>query len=67
MEIVNPTRLAELGQKLYEERFKDAYAADHTGEPLAIEVESKTACLGKSVLEALTAAEKARQTAPSTS
>jgi len=34
MATLNPTRLAELGRKLYEERFKNAYAAAHTGELL---------------------------------
>ena len=59
METLNPTRLAELGQKLYEERFKDAYAAEHTGEILAIDVDSGTAYLGTSPLEALTTARAA--------
>jgi hypothetical protein len=59
MEIVNPTRLAELGRKLYDERFKDAYAAEHTGEVLAIDVDSGTAYLGTSPLEALTTARAA--------
>jgi hypothetical protein len=59
MEILNPTRLAELGWKLYEERFKDEYFPAHTGEILAIDIESSTAYLGKSPLEALTIAKAA--------
>ncbi len=61
MQTLSPTRLAELGEKLYEERFKDEFAPEHTGEILAIEVESRTAYLGKSALEALMAAKAAHE------
>jgi hypothetical protein len=61
METLNPTRLAELGEKLYQERFKDQYAPEHTGEVLAIDVESESAYLGKSALEALLAGEAAHR------
>jgi len=59
MATLNPTRLAELGRKLYEERFKDEYAPAHTGEILAIDIESSTAYLGKTPLEALAVAKAA--------
>ena len=61
METLNPTRLAELGRKLYEERFKDEYSPAHIGEILAIDVESSTAYLGKTPLEALTIAKAANR------
>jgi hypothetical protein len=59
METMSPTRLAELGRKLYQERFKDQYLPEHKGEVLAIDVESESAYLGKSVVEALLAGEAA--------
>jgi len=55
MAILNPTRLADLGRKLYADLFEPVYALDHQGEILAIEVQSKTAYLGKSGGEALRA------------
>lgn len=61
MQTLNPTRLAELGEQLYQKRFKEEFAPEHTGEILAIEVESKTAYLGKSALEALLAAKAAHE------
>jgi len=61
METLNPTSLAELGERLYEEHFKAEYSPEHTGEILAIEVKSKTAYLGKSPLEALLAAKAAHK------
>ncbi len=59
METLNPTRLAELGRKLYEERFKDEYFPAHTGKILAIDIESGAAYLGTTPLEALTIARAA--------
>ena len=41
METLSPTRLAQLGDKLYEERFKNEYTPEHTGEVLAIKVDSE--------------------------
>jgi hypothetical protein len=61
MAIFNPTQLAELGKKLYEEKFKAEYAPEHDGEILAIDVESQTAHLGKSAMEALLAGEAANE------
>jgi len=57
METLSPTRVAALGEKLYRDRFLAEYASAHMGEILAIEVESETAYLGKSALDALLAAE----------
>jgi len=61
MATLNPPRLAELGERLHEEHFKAEYLQEHTGEILAIDVESKTAYLGKSPLEALLAAKAAHK------
>ncbi len=61
METFNPTRQAEIGDKLYYERFQQEYLPEHLGEILAIDVESEVAYLGKSVLDALDAAEKAHK------
>ncbi len=61
MQTLDPARLAELGERLYEERFKAEFAPEHTGEILAIEVESRTAYLGKSPVEALLAAKAAHE------
>ena len=60
MTILNPAQLAERGKKLYEEEFKERYAAGHIGEILAIEIKSRSAYLGKTPLEALNAAEAAQ-------
>lgn len=60
METLSPNRLAEIGDKLYEERFKNKYTPEHTGEILAIEVASETAYLGKSALQALRAGQAAQ-------
>ena len=57
MLILNPAQVSALGKTLYEEEFKERYAAGHAGEILAIEVKSKCAYLGKTPLEALKAAE----------
>jgi hypothetical protein len=54
--IFNPAQVTEIGKKLYAERFEPLYAPEHTGEILAIEVQSKTAYLGNSGGEALRAA-----------
>jgi len=62
MATMNLNQLAETGKKLYEEEFKDKFASDHNGEVLAIEVQTKTAYLGKTPLEALTAGETAQAT-----
>lgn len=60
METPSPTQLAKIGEKLYEERFKNEYTPEHTGEILAIEVASETAYLGKSALQALLAGQAAQ-------
>jgi hypothetical protein len=61
MATMNFDQVAETGKKLYEEEFKEKFATGHTGEVLAIEVKSKTAYLGKTPLEALSAGEAANQ------
>jgi hypothetical protein len=58
---LNPNQLAELGEKLYEDVFREEYASGHSGEFLAIDVDAKTAFVGKSVEEALLAAKTANE------
>jgi len=61
VETFNPPRQAEIGDKLYYERFHQEYSPEYLGEILAIDVESEKAYLGHSVIEALDAAEKAHK------
>jgi len=60
MATMNLKQLAETGKKLYEEEFKEKFAPAHTGEILAIDVQTKTAYLGKTPLEAMQTAREAQ-------
>jgi hypothetical protein len=55
----DPTKLAEAGEKLYQERFKHEYEPDHKGEFIAIDVIRGVATLAKEPEEALGQAQAA--------
>ena len=43
--ISNPKAAAELGEKIYRERYKDAYERDHAGQFVAIDIVTQAAYL----------------------
>lgn len=57
----NPNAIVELGEKIYEERYRKQFEAEHVGEFVAINVNSGHATLGATAEEAL---RKARESDP---
>ncbi len=57
----NPKSVAEAGEKIYKDKYKQEYERDHLGEFVAIDVRSQRATLGDSAESAL---ERARQNDP---
>lgn len=56
--ILSPEIIAERGEKIYQEQFKDVLEKDHKGKFVAIDVEGAKYFLGKSPEEALEKAKK---------
>ncbi len=59
MSTLTPSRITEQGRRLYAERFRQLLEIEHTGEYVAIDVNTETPYLGSSPFEALKAAEHA--------
>jgi len=57
--LLNPELIAERGEQIYQERLKDSLEKKHTGEFVAIEVESRKHFLAKTAENALEQARKA--------
>ncbi len=56
--LTNPKAIAENGERIYRERYKEEYERDHVGKYVAINVRTETATLGDSPEETLAAASK---------
>jgi hypothetical protein len=57
----NPKAIAETGEKIYNERYRAQYEAEHVGEFVAINIASGHATLGKTAEESL---RKAKESDP---
>jgi hypothetical protein len=57
----NPKALAELGEKIYNEKYRAKFEADHDGKFAAIDVQSTEAFIGNTPEEAVTLARSARK------
>jgi hypothetical protein len=54
--ISNPKEIAEIGQRIYEEKYRAQYERDHPGSFVAINIRTGEASLGPDALQAMTAA-----------
>ena len=57
----NPKALAEAGEKIYSERYRAQFEAEHPGRFVAIDVQTGDAYLGNTPEEALNQAQAARK------
>ena len=53
MEISNPRQVAERGEKIYNEKFKSAFEAEHFGKFVAIDITTENAYVGDSPEDAI--------------
>lgn len=61
MDLSNPKAIADRGEAIYREKYKDAYEANYLGKFVAIDVVSQNSYIGESAEQAL---ELARKEAP---
>lgn len=58
MDLSNPKALAERGEQIYREKYKDAFESEHPSKFVAIDVTTEKPYIADSPIEALEAARK---------
>ena len=58
--MLSPEAIAERGEAIYRNKFKEEYEKSHAGKFVAIEIDSEEAFLGSTPEEAIAAAQRAR-------
>lgn len=62
MQITNPKAIATLGEKIYTDKYREAYEQDHPGKFVAIDISTEEAFVGNTAEAALDAAQTASPT-----
>lgn len=60
MVISNPREAAERGEKIYNDKYKSAFEAEHYGKYVAIDINAEEAYVADSPEDAITSARKSR-------